>query len=113
MAVSNETLAKLIQEIQAQAAKSQQEIAVTKALIAAKQRELRLSQLTSKELSELPSTINVYEGVGKMFAVRPMTTIKSRISKETSQLQAEIKTLEKKLHYHETTLKNCTDKIKA
>ncbi|KAI5280749.1 hypothetical protein KEM54_003511, partial [Ascosphaera aggregata] len=103
----------LVQEIQAQAVKSQQEIAVVKALISAKQRELRLSQLTSKELDDLPADTNVYEGVGKMFAVRPIQTINSRIAKESSQLQADIKTLEKKLQYHETTLKNCTEKIKA
>lgn len=34
----------------------------------AKQRDIRMLQLTSKELSELPSETKVYEGVGKMWA---------------------------------------------
>ncbi|KZZ97760.1 KE2 family protein [Ascosphaera apis ARSEF 7405] len=111
MSVPNEALAKLVQEIEAQAIKSQQDIAIVKASIAAKQRELRLSQLTSKELSDLPATTNVYEGVGKMFVVRPMNTINSRISQESLQLQTEITNLEKKLHYLETTFKNSRDNI--
>jgi prefoldin subunit 1 len=32
----------------------------------AKQRDIRMLQLTSKELADLPSQTNVYEGVGKM-----------------------------------------------
>ena len=33
----------------------------------ARQRDIRMLQLTSKELSELPSETKVYEGVGKMY----------------------------------------------
>jgi len=33
----------------------------------ARQRDIRMLQLTSKELSELPSETPVYEGVGKMY----------------------------------------------
>ncbi|MBZ6375619.1 MAG: prefoldin subunit [Kocuria palustris] len=45
---------------------SQQQISITKAHMTAKQRDIRMLQLTSKELSELPSETRVYEGVGKM-----------------------------------------------
>jgi prefoldin subunit 1 len=34
--------------------------------IGIKTREIRKLELTSKEVSELPSDTNVYEGVGKM-----------------------------------------------
>lgn len=40
---------------------------ITKAQMTAKQRDIRMLQLTSKELSELPSETRVYEGVGKMY----------------------------------------------
>lgn len=36
----------------------------------ARQRDIRMLQLTSKELSELPSETPVYEGVGKMYVFR-------------------------------------------
>jgi prefoldin subunit 1 len=56
----------LLQEIETRAIASQQQINVTKAQITVKQREIRMQQLTTKELSELPSETRVYEGVGKM-----------------------------------------------
>lgn len=45
---------------------SQQQMGITKAQMTAKQRDIRMLQLTSKELSDLPSETRVYEGVGKM-----------------------------------------------
>lgn len=56
----------LLQEIETRALASQQQIGITKAQLTAKQREIRMLQLTSKEVSELPSETRVYEGVGKM-----------------------------------------------
>jgi prefoldin subunit 1 len=46
-------------------------MAIVKAQIAAKSREGRLLQLTSKELAGLPADTQVYEGVGKMYAPAP------------------------------------------
>ncbi len=56
----------LLQEIEAQAIQSQQQISLVRQQIAVKQREIRMLDLTSKEVSSLPSGTNVYEGVGKM-----------------------------------------------
>jgi prefoldin subunit 1 len=59
-------LPQLLQEIETRAIASQQQISLTKSQITAKQRDVRMLQLTSKELSELPADTGVYEGVGKM-----------------------------------------------
>ena len=56
----------LVQEIESQAIQAQQQINVVKTQIAVKQREIRMLQLTSSEVSSLPPDTNVYEGVGKM-----------------------------------------------
>lgn len=56
-----------MQEIEAQAITSQQQLNITKAQITAKQKNARLLELTSKELSSLPKETKVYEGVGKMY----------------------------------------------
>jgi prefoldin subunit 1 len=53
-------------EIGAQAEKARGEINSVKMQISSKQREIRMLQLTSEEVSTLPSDTNVYEGVGKM-----------------------------------------------
>ena len=56
----------LVEEIESRAALAQRDLSVVKSHIAAKQRDVRLLQLTSSELSQLPKDTNVYEGVGKM-----------------------------------------------
>ena len=55
-----------MQEIEAQAILAQQEINRVKLQITAKQRDIRLLQLTSNEIRALPEDTKVYEGVGKM-----------------------------------------------
>ncbi|KAJ8061369.1 hypothetical protein OCU04_010425 [Sclerotinia nivalis] len=67
MSISNEALQKLVNEIQSQAIQAEQQISVVKSQISLKQREIRLLELTSTEVSTLPPNTNVYEGVGKMY----------------------------------------------
>lgn len=53
-------------EIQTQALKTQQELALSRSQLVSKQREIRLNQLTLNEMSSLTPDNPVYEGVGKM-----------------------------------------------
>lgn len=53
-------------EIEQQAMQAQQQIGYVRTQLAAKQREMRLAQLTSSEISSLPPDTPIYEGVGKM-----------------------------------------------
>lgn len=57
----------LLREVETQAIASQQQIALTRTQQAAKQREMRMAQLTRTEILSLPADTNVYEGVGKMY----------------------------------------------
>lgn len=63
---------KLLQEVQSQAIQSQQQINIVKSQINVKQRDSRLNQLTSTELSQLSRNTKVYEGVGKMSVMTTM-----------------------------------------
>ena len=56
----------LVQEIETQAVQAQREITVVKTAIAAKQREVRMLELTTSEVKSLPEDTKLYEGVGKM-----------------------------------------------
>ncbi|CAL5874671.1 uncharacterized protein PFLUO_LOCUS8972 [Penicillium psychrofluorescens] len=111
MSIPNEALQKLLQEIEARAIASQQQISLTKSQMTAKQRDVRMLQLTSKELSELPAETGVYEGVGKMFVNVPIDAVNKRLARESSEATADITNLEKKLHYHETTHKNSRENL--
>ena len=56
----------LVQEIESQAVSAQREINTVKATVSAKQRDIRMLELTSSEVKQLSKDTRVYEGVGKM-----------------------------------------------
>ncbi|KAA6411075.1 MAG: prefoldin subunit 1 [Lasallia pustulata] len=111
MSIPNEALQKLVQEIESQAILAQREIHVVKTAVSAKQRDVRLLELTTSEVKALPRDTNVYEGIGKMFVSKPMADVEKRLSSETAELKSDISNLNKKLHYLETTHKNSKDHI--
>ncbi|KAL8975087.1 MAG: hypothetical protein Q9197_000694 [Variospora fuerteventurae] len=103
MSIPNEALQKLVQEIETQAVNAQREINVVKATIVSKQRDIRMLELTSTEVKQLSANTNVYEGVGKI--------VEKRLASETAELKSDISSLNKKLHYLETTHKNSREHI--
>ncbi|TGZ83304.1 Prefoldin [Ascodesmis nigricans] len=111
MSIPAEALQKLMQEIESRANFSQQQLQIVKAQMAGKQRDIRLLQLTSKELETLPKGTSVYEGVGKMFVMEAMPDVQKRIESEEKGLQGDIKDLEKKFTYLETTLQKSQEHI--
>lgn len=60
-----------MQDIEAKSAFSQQQLQIVRAQMAAKQRDIRLLQLTAKELDGMPDSTPTYEGVGRMCASSP------------------------------------------
>ncbi|CCU75315.1 putative prefoldin subunit 1 [Blumeria hordei DH14] len=111
MAIPNQALQNLLQEIETQAVQAQQQLNVVKSQIKMKQREVRMLDLTATEVSQLPSKTKVYEGVGKMFVFSPMSDVEKRLQTEQSQIQGELVGLGKKLQYLETTYKNSREHI--
>ncbi|KAI1369471.1 Prefoldin [Xylaria arbuscula] len=111
MSISNEALQKLLREVETQAIASQQQIALTRTQQAAKQREMRMAQLTRTEISSLPSDTNVYEGVGKMFISLPVAEMKGKLETQIKELEGDVEGLGKRLHYLEVSQKNSKDQI--
>ena len=103
---TNQSQFQLLQEVETQAALSQQQISQTQSLISTRRRDARLNQLTSTEISQLPATTPIYEGVGRMFVAVPNKEMSKRLKGEEEKLKKEIGELEKKLHYQETTFRN-------
>ncbi|POS80410.1 hypothetical protein DHEL01_v201220 [Diaporthe helianthi] len=113
MSISNEALQKLLREIEANHIKSQQDISLARSQLASKQREKRLAQLTSTEISSLTPGTPLYEGVGKMFVSIPAPELKDKLESQTKQVDTDIDGLTKRLHYLETTAKNSQEHIEA
>lgn len=56
----------LAQEIESQALSAQRQINIVKSAVTAKQRDIRMLELTSTEVKQLSKDTKVYQGVGKM-----------------------------------------------
>ncbi|CAK3959052.1 related to prefoldin subunit 1 [Lecanosticta acicola] len=123
MAIPNEKLQQLLQEIEQKSAFAQQQLGIVKSQIASKNRASRMLQLSSNELDTLPKDTPVYDGVGKMwdissalpeasanygyrFVLTSTEDVKARQAREATDVKNEISNLEKKLHYLEMTYKN-------
>lgn len=111
MSISNEALQKLVREIESQAMAAQQQIGLVRTQVNSKQREVRLAQLTQNEIKSLPTDTPVYEGVGKMFVQVPGKELQRKLGGQVKDMEAEIESLGKKLHYLETTAKNSQEHI--
>lgn len=111
MAIPNEKLQKLVQEIETQALVAQQQIGLARGQMASKQREQRLVKLTLSEMASLPDDAVVYEGVGKMFAALPVTALRKKLDNQTNDLDGEVEKLSQRLLYLETTHKNSREHI--
>lgn len=63
------------------------------------------------EVSSIPYTTPVYEGVGKMFVSTPIPNLHEKIEGQVKVLDDELEKLRKRLVYLETTQKNSRDHI--
>ncbi|KXL49438.1 hypothetical protein M433DRAFT_2477 [Acidomyces richmondensis BFW] len=111
MAIPNEKLQQLLQEISSKAAFAEQQLGIVRAQIASKNRESRMLQLSSTEMDALPKNTPVYDGVGKMFVRTTIPDVRARQAKEAEEVRKELANLDKKLHYLEQTYKNSQENI--
>ncbi|KZL73400.1 prefoldin subunit 1, partial [Colletotrichum tofieldiae] len=111
MSIPNQALEKLIREIESQAIVAQQQIGQARTQMTAKQREMRMVRLTLDEVSTLPASSGVYEGVGKMFVSMPTPQLTQKLEGQIKEKEGEVEKLGQKLHYLETTYRNSRQHI--
>ncbi|KAF7676868.1 prefoldin subunit 1 [Alternaria burnsii] len=111
MSMSNEALQKVLQEISQKKAFAEQQLVIVKQQKAARTREGRMLQLTSSEVSSLPTQTKVYEGVGKMFVCTPIPDVQKRLESESEALNKEMSNLDKKEDYLEKTYTNSKNSL--
>ncbi|KAL5601252.1 uncharacterized protein BROUX77_005501 [Berkeleyomyces rouxiae] len=111
MSISTEALQKLVYEIENQAMMAEQQIGISKSQVAGKQREMRLLNLTMKEVSSLPTEAPLYKGLGKMFVSVPAPKLMDEMASQMKELEGDVDKLGKRLQYLETTQKNSRDHI--
>ncbi|THH33131.1 hypothetical protein EUX98_g1016 [Antrodiella citrinella] len=99
--LSDDTLRKILVQIQQTAVNSQRALSTSRQQQAAKERERRILQLTIEEINALDGDVNLYKGVGKMFMMVPRPTMQKELRKDEKELTDDITTLSKKSKYLE------------
>ncbi|CAE6376628.1 unnamed protein product [Rhizoctonia solani] len=104
--LSDDTLRKILLQINQTINDSSRAVASTKAQTSAKERDRRVVQLTAKEILEIPpnSGAQFYRGVGKMFMQEPRSTVENSLRNQEKELTNDINNLAKKIKYHEKQL---------
>ncbi|KAF9021779.1 Prefoldin [Hymenopellis radicata] len=101
MSLSDDTLRKILVQIQATAVQSQKAFNISQQQISTKDRERRKIELTINELQSIEGDVNMYKGVGKMFMMVPRKEMQGELKAQEKELADDIVSLQKKSKYLE------------
>ncbi|RSH93111.1 hypothetical protein EHS25_007464 [Saitozyma podzolica] len=100
--LSDDTLRRILEQIQTQAITSQRALSLTRAQLQAKEKDRKILQLTARELGTVPKgEEGMYKGVGKMFISKPRAEINAEQAAQEKALSEDIANLSKKAKYLE------------
>ncbi|KAF7307347.1 hypothetical protein MIND_00528700 [Mycena indigotica] len=101
MSLPDETLRKILVQIQQTAVQSQRAHSLSVQQSSAKERERRILQLTIDEITGIKGDVNLYRGVGKMFMGVPRKEMENELKSQEKELTDDIASLAKKSKYLE------------
>ncbi|GMK56570.1 hypothetical protein CspeluHIS016_0304100 [Cutaneotrichosporon spelunceum] len=111
--LSDDTLKRILQQIQTQAVSSQRQLGVVRAQTQAKEKERRILELTMRELDTVPAGEGrMFRGVGKMFIQQPRAEINSKHEATKYSLNEDISSLQKKAKYLERQLDEANSQLR-
>ncbi|OAX33154.1 Prefoldin [Rhizopogon vinicolor AM-OR11-026] len=108
----DETLRKILVQIQQTAVQSQRALNISKQQAASKDRERRILQLTIDEIQSIQGDVNLYKGVGKMFMMVPRTTMEKELKTQEKELTDDINNLNKKAKYLEKQFNDAQSQLR-
>ncbi|KAK6908626.1 prefoldin subunit 1 [Kwoniella mangroviensis CBS 10435] len=110
--LSDDTLRKILTQIQQQAIQSQKQLSIVRAQIQSKEKEKKILSLTVRELDTVPRNGVMYKGVGKMFIQQDRKEVDSEHSTQEKQLNDELNNLTKKSKYLEKQFEEANSQLK-
>ncbi|KAG8940848.1 hypothetical protein FRC04_004999 [Tulasnella sp. 424] len=111
----DETLRRILQQIQTTAQQSSKALAVSKAQISQKERDRRMLQLTIGEIASIPKDgkeVKMYKGVGKAFMEVPRTIMERDLKTQEKEINEDLTNLGKKNKYLEKQLAEAQAQLK-
>ncbi|KAG7562392.1 hypothetical protein FFLO_02172 [Filobasidium floriforme] len=112
--LSDDTLHKILQQIQQQAVVSQRSLNQVNGQIAAKSREKRILELTTRQLDAIPAgdDVKMYKGVGKAFLMEPRKDIRAQQTEEDKTLTEDLANLSKKAKFLQKQVDDAQGQLK-
>ncbi|PPQ99528.1 hypothetical protein CVT24_005318 [Panaeolus cyanescens] len=110
--LSDDTLRKILVQIQQTAIQSQRALNISVQQTTAKERERRILQLTIDEIGGMKGDVNLYKGVGKMFMHVPRDVMEEDLKKQEKELTDDINSLNKKSKYLEKQFNDAQNQLR-
>ncbi|ORX86926.1 Prefoldin [Anaeromyces robustus] len=112
MALNEETLKRVFQEMQIKNVELTRELNGVKYQIQSNEREQKICELANKELENYDDNTITYNSVGKMFVQNDIKNIRKENEKEVEEYKKEHEALKKKEKYLERSLSDLQGHIK-
>jgi len=110
--LSDDTLRKILIQIQQTAVQSQRALNVSLQQTSVKDRERRILQLTIDEIGQMKGDVNLYKGVGKMFMNVPRSTMEAELKAQEKELSDDLTSLNKKSKYLEKQFNDAQSQLR-
>ncbi|KAF9056033.1 Prefoldin [Panaeolus papilionaceus] len=110
--LSDDTLRKILVQIQQTAIQSQRALSLSVQQTTTKERERRILQLTIDEIGGMQGDVNLYKGVGKMFMHVPRDIMEDDLKKQEKELTDDINNLNKKSKYLEKQFNDAQNQLR-
>ncbi|KAJ8276281.1 hypothetical protein COCON_G00080330 [Conger conger] len=105
-------LKKAFGELQVKMIDTQQKVKLADLQIEQLSRVKKHANLTNAEITTLPNTTRMYEGVGRMFILQSKDVINRQLVEKQKTADEKIKELEQKKTYLERSVKDAEDNIR-
>lgn len=112
MAAVDLELKKAFQELQSKMVATTQQLKVSDMQVETLKRQMTHAKLVQQELASVPDTTRCYEGVGRMFLLQPIDTIKTNLEEKTKTSETKISTILTNKTYLEKNLKESEDSLR-
>ncbi|CAG8507976.1 5956_t:CDS:2 [Dentiscutata erythropus] len=95
MSIPNETLRKVLLELQNKFVEDNKKLTSVKTQIQTKERDKRLAELTKRELTTLDSDTRTYKSVGKAFIKTDLSVLMTELDTRVIKAEKELNDLDK------------------
>ncbi|KAL8577918.1 hypothetical protein ACOMHN_011914 [Nucella lapillus] len=105
-------LKKAFQELQLKMIQTTQQLKVADNQVETLKRKIHHTRLVDKEISALPEDTPVYQGIGRMFLLMTVPTIRENLTKKQKTADEKIKTIEVNKEYLERSIKESENSLR-